>query len=165
MGAGLDGRARVPSDLWSLFAKHQAPVSAKPLIASLLQKAKQDPYAYESKSGGVVELLEDLKTRFLDELHKLEVEEMETAHAYDMEALTLTDSIKYAEKERATKATSLAENEAAAGEAKGSLAQVQKARLASPHITQPLGHPRGFCRFCRKQDQAVDSWRQCHQYL
>ena len=105
------------------LAGKKAPASAKPLIASLLQKANQDPYAYESKSGGVVDLLEDLKEKFLDELHKLETEEMETAHAYDMEALTLTDSIKYAEKERATKATQLAEHEAAAGEAKGTLAQ------------------------------------------
>merc|ERR1719440_2361139 len=108
----------------------KAPEKAKPLIASLLQKSKQDPYAYESKSGGVVELLEDLKEKFLDELHKLEVEEMETAHAYDMEALTLTDSIKFAEKERATKATELAEHEAAAGEAKGTLAQVTAEKAA-----------------------------------
>merc|ERR1719440_1897481 len=108
----------------------KAPEKAKPLIASLLQKSKQDPYAYESSSGGVVGILEDLKTKFLDELHQLEVEEMETAHAYDMEALTLTDSIKYAEKERATKAAELASNEAAAGEAKGTLAQVSAEKAA-----------------------------------
>jgi hypothetical protein len=112
------------------LAGKKAPPSAKPLIASLLQKSKQDPYAYESKSGGVVDLLEDLKEKFLDELHKLETEEMETAHAYDMEALTLTDSIKFAEKERATKATELASNEAAAGEAKGTLAQVSNEKAA-----------------------------------
>merc|ERR1719163_2009209 len=112
------------------LAGKKAPPSAKPLIASLLQKSKQDPYAYESKSGGVVDLLEDLKEKFLDELHKLETEEMETAHAYDMEALTLTDSIKFAEKERATKAAELASNEAAAGEAKGTLAQVSNEKAA-----------------------------------
>jgi chromosome segregation ATPase len=116
----------------------KAPASAKPLIASLLQKARQDPYAYESKSGGVVDLLEDLKEKFLDELHKLETEEMETAHAYDMEALTLTDSIKYAEKERATKATQLAEHEAAAGEAKGTLAQTMAEKAADEEYVADL---------------------------
>merc|ERR1719240_2309016 len=112
------------------LAGKKAPASAKPIISSLLKKSKQDPYAYETKSGGVVDLLEDLKEKFLDELHKLETEEMETAHAYDMEALTLTDSIKFAEKERATKATELASNEAAAGEAKGTLAQVTNEKAA-----------------------------------
>jgi len=120
------------------LAGKKAPASAKPLIASLLQKSKQDPYAYESKSGGVVDLLEDLKEKFLDELHKLEVEEMETAHAYDMEALTLTDSIKFASKERATKATELASNEAAAGEAKGTLAQVSAEKAADEEYLADL---------------------------
>jgi hypothetical protein len=100
--------------------------AAAAMTALLQQKAnlKQDPYAYESKSGGVVDMLKDLKEKFLEEINKLEKEEMETKHAYDMEALTLTDQIKYAEKERATKASELAAHESASAEATGTLAEV-----------------------------------------
>jgi hypothetical protein len=115
---------------FSLLQKvKKVPPSASHTMTALLQ-LKQDPYAYESKSGGVVDLLGDLKEKFLEELNALEKEEMETKHAYDMEALTLTDQIKYAEKERATKASELAAHETASAEAKGTLAEVSTEKAA-----------------------------------
>lgn len=114
---------------FSLLQAKKVPASASKKLTALLQLT-QDPYAYESKSGGVVDLLKDLKEKFLAELNDLEKEEMETKHAYDMEALTLTDQTKYAEKERATKASELAAHESASAEAKGTLAEVSAEKAA-----------------------------------
>merc|ERR1719269_457483 len=82
--------------LQTLAVKARLPAGSKQLITSLLQ---QTPYAYESSSGGVIEMLEKLKEQFYEERNTLEKEEMNGRHAYDMEALTLTDSIKAADKD------------------------------------------------------------------
>jgi outer membrane murein-binding lipoprotein Lpp len=108
--------------------KGKVPKRAEKILAAFIQYA-QNPanpqaYAYESKSGGVVDMLENLKEQFLAERNDLEKEEMNNRHAYDMEALTLTDSIKYAERERAEKASTLSDHKASAAEAKGTLEQV-----------------------------------------
>ena len=115
--------------------KNKVPKHAQKILNAFIQyaqeakKSAQNPanpqaYAYESKSGGVVDMLETLKEQFLEERNTLQKEEMETKHAFDMEALTLTDSVKYAERERNEKAATLSDHKAAAGEAKGTLEQV-----------------------------------------
>merc|ERR1719506_715434 len=102
----------------TMVTTRRIPGSVKPLIAALMQAEDLDeveqptnpPVAgYEAQSGGVVEMLEK--------------EEMETKHAYDLLALSLSDQIKVGEKEAAKKEKGLGEHKVANGEAKAALAQ------------------------------------------
>merc|ERR1719271_184733 len=68
-------------------------------------------------------MLEKLLEEFRGEISALEKEEMETKHAYDLLALSLSDQIKVGEKEAAKKEKSLGEHKVANGEAKAALAQ------------------------------------------
>merc|ERR1719331_521805 len=63
-------------------------------IASLLD-AGQQPAApvYESKAGGVVDLMKDLKKKLVEEKTVVEKEEMKSVGAYNMIAQTLHDQI------------------------------------------------------------------------
>jgi hypothetical protein len=115
--------------------KHRIPAAAKPLITTLLQ---QTPDAYESSTGGVVDMLEQLKEQFYDERNTLEKEEMNSRHAYDMEALTLTDSVKQAEKERSAKAAALSDHKAAAAADKGTLETVAAEKAEDEKYLQDL---------------------------
>jgi len=115
------------------------PAHAKSAIAAFLQKsARQSPSgyvqpeadAYEFQSGGVVEMLEKLLDKFRDELNTLEMDEKQAQHNYDMQALQLKDSIKFAEKEREEKQAEKSAHDEAAAQAKGDLAQTQAAKAA-----------------------------------
>merc|ERR1719390_530183 len=77
---------------------------------------------YEFQSGGVVEMLENLRDKFQKEKNDLEKDEMGAKHAYDLMMMELKDSISAAESMRATKAKMKAGKEADAATDKGSLA-------------------------------------------
>jgi hypothetical protein len=118
--------------LQTMVTTRRIPASVKPLIAALMQEEQDELQptnppvaAYEPQSGGVVEMLEKLKEEFGGERSKLEKEEMEAKHAYDLMALSLSDQIKVGEKEVSKKSASLGEHKAANGEAKGALATEQ----------------------------------------
>merc|ERR1719498_1209068 len=78
--------------------------------------------AYEFQSGGVVDMLENLKDKFTEEKSTLEQDEMKSKHAFDMMLMELTDSTKQAENQRAKKAKTKAQREEDAAAAKGDLA-------------------------------------------
>merc|ERR1719428_2746564 len=59
-----------------------------------------DPAVYKSKSGGIVDVLNDMKEKAEEELSELRKAEMNTKHNYDMLKVSLTDSIKAAEHEK-----------------------------------------------------------------
>jgi hypothetical protein len=116
----------------TMVTTRRIPGAVKPLIAALMQAEDLDELdqptnppvaAYEAQSGGVVEMLEKLLEEFRGEISKLEKEEMETKHAYDLLALSLSDQIKVGEKEAAKKEKGLGEHKVANGEAKAALAQ------------------------------------------
>merc|ERR1719321_2427537 len=134
--------------LQTLTLKARLPKGSKQLITSLLQ---QTPYAYESSSGGVIEMLEKLKEQFYEERNKLEKEEMNTRHAYDMEALTLTDSIRAAEKESGEKKSALSDHKAMAGEAKGTLEMVSAEKAEDEQYLKDLESQ------CRMKAEAFES--------
>jgi hypothetical protein len=115
--------------LQDISLTRRVPASVKPLIAELMQEEDDEAQptnppvaAYEPQSGGIVEMLEKLNEEFGEERSKLEKEEMETKHAYDLLALSLSDQIKVGKKEEAKKSAALGEHKAANGEAKGALA-------------------------------------------
>merc|ERR1719333_1089227 len=97
----------------------------KVLAAFLEEQSSKAPFgapavaAYESQSGGIVEMLEKLEKKFSKELADCEEDE---AHNYDLEMLHLSNSIKAATEDREEKAAVKAERTAAKAEAEGQLA-------------------------------------------
>merc|ERR1719377_29213 len=59
----------------------------------LLQQPQATTVNFESKSGGIVQMMDDLKDKLEDERTKLEQEEMAKQHSFDMMAASLTDAI------------------------------------------------------------------------
>merc|ERR1719335_190995 len=117
--------------LQEVAKKTKVPASAKRTLLSFLAlRSRQDPLAvsapqasaYEFQSGGVVEMLENLMDKFMDEKRELEKDEMGAKHAHDLMMLDLKDSISGAESMRGQKAKIKATREETAAAAKGDLA-------------------------------------------
>merc|ERR1719408_382121 len=116
--------------LQTIATEHRVPDSAQDLMQTLLADDAEQPTnppvaAYESQSGGIVKIMEDLQAKFEEERAALQQEEMEGKHSFDMLELELEDQIAYGTKERDAKAAKANEHKAAAAEAKAELA-VQK---------------------------------------
>jgi len=132
----------------SLLVK--VPEKARRTIAAFLatdSEIRQDPLsvsapeaaAYEFQSGGVVDMLENLKEKFEDELRDLEKEEMNAEHAYELMSVDLKASIKQADGEMNAKAKIKSEKEEAAAEAKGDLADTTAAQKEDSTYLSELG--------------------------
>jgi len=123
----------------SLFAQVSAlknlvliPDTAKKAIDLFLQQGEEtdveglavsapEANAYEFQSSGVVEMLEKLLDKFIDERTTLEKEEMNSKHAYDMLMQDLKAQIAQATQDRGEKAESKAKKLQAKADANGSL--------------------------------------------
>jgi len=93
-------------------------------VLSLLQQAPSGTpavNAYESQSGGIIELLEKFKKKFKKELEDVVKTEMNSAHAFQMEMLHLGDSIESAKSNRNEKAELRAELSQQSAEAQAAL--------------------------------------------
>merc|ERR1719420_1351395 len=105
------------------------PDDAKKVIDAFLQ---QDPdeglavsapeaNAYEFQSGGVVEMLEKLLDKFIEERTTLEKEEMNAKHAYDMLMQDLNAQVSQAKTDRDEKAEFKADTLQSKADAQGDL--------------------------------------------
>jgi hypothetical protein len=105
------------------------PAQAKNIIDAFLQ---QDPdeglavsapeaNAYESQSGGVIEMLEKLLDKFIEERTTLEKEEMNSKHAYDMLMQDLNAQVDQSTTDRGEKAEFKARTLQSKADAKGDL--------------------------------------------
>merc|ERR1719247_2193459 len=112
------------------------PDDAKRAIDAFLQ---QDPdeglavsapeaNAYEFQSGGVVEMLEKLLDKFIEERTTLEKEEMNSKHAYDMLMQDLNAQVSQATTDRGEKAEFKAETLQSKADAKGDLQDTTSTR-------------------------------------
>merc|ERR1719482_1867606 len=113
--------------LQQIASEHRVPDSAQDLMQTLLADDAEQPTnppvaAYESQSGGIVKIMEDLQAKFEEERAALQQEEMEGKHSFDMLELELSDQIAYGTKERDAKAAKANEHKATVAEAKGELA-------------------------------------------
>merc|ERR1719299_351896 len=128
----------------------RVPEKARRTIAAFLatdSEIRQDPLsvsapeaaAYEFQSGGVVDMLENLKEKFEDELRDLEKEEMNAEHAYELMSVDLKASIKQADGEMNAKAKIKSEKEEAAAEAKGDLADTTSMQKEDSTYLSELG--------------------------
>merc|ERR1712061_404897 len=114
------------------------PTEAKHAIDLFLQ---QDPdsglavsapeaYGYEFQSHGIIEVLEKLLDKFIDERTTMEKEEMNTKHAYDMLMQDLTAQIAQAKQDRDEKANTKAKKLEAKAAAEGDLSDTTTTRDA-----------------------------------
>jgi len=114
------------------------PVAAKQAIDAFLQ---QDPdeglavsapeaNAYENQSGGVIEMLEKLLDKFIQERTNLEKEEMNSKHAYDMLMQDLKAQIAQSTSDRDEKSEFKAGTLQSKADAKGDLEDTTSTRNA-----------------------------------
>jgi len=107
------------------------PTETKNALSAFLQQ-QEDPAstysapeanAYESQSGGVIDMLEKLKKQFKDQKLGLEEDEMTAQHGYESIMQELTDNIENAEAEIARRSKVKAEREQDKADAEKDLAQ------------------------------------------
>merc|ERR1719436_896071 len=105
------------------------PKQAKTAIESFLAQDPQDSLAvsapeasgYEFQSHGIIEILEKLLDKFVDEKTALEKEEMNTQHAFEVLMQDLKAQIEQAEQDRTEKAETKAKKLQAKADAEGDL--------------------------------------------
>jgi len=105
------------------------PMKAKKALSAFLQQGQPDGLAYEapeanayeSQSGGVVEMLEKLKVEFAGKKSELDKEEMNAHHAFEQIMQMLSDNIENAEFEVSKKKTGTAETQKLKAETEGNL--------------------------------------------
>lgn len=96
--------AEETSALAQVSVLQKVPEGTKRVLAAFLARSSsaEDPadgeaYAYEFRSGGVQEMLQKLKDKFIEERSQLEKEETNKRHAYELLAQDLQASVKNAE--------------------------------------------------------------------
>lgn len=115
----------------------RVPGPARKALLSFLEEVskKQDPrlsyeapeaYAYESQSGGVMEMLQELHTKFVAEMTALEKEEMIARHAYTSLVQRMKEQTELAEQEVSQKKKHTAERQGDLAEATGAKAEEEK---------------------------------------
>merc|ERR1711865_751539 len=78
------------ASLLQLTTSDKLPMQAKSIISAFLGMSVNDEYeppeanAYESQSGGIIEMLKKLKDEFRSKLSECQKEEMNSKNAYDM---------------------------------------------------------------------------------
>merc|ERR1719159_1061579 len=120
------------------------PTHIKNILTAFIAQASSDDQAfaegialqapegrtYESKAGGIVDMMDKLKDKLEDERTALEQEEMNAQHSYDMMAQSLTDGINANTDSRNEKTATKKQMEESSAEAKGDLSET-KATLAA----------------------------------
>jgi hypothetical protein len=117
------------------------PAEAKKTLDAFLQQSEEpadeglavsapEANAYDFQSSGIIEMLEKLLDKFIDERTVLEKEEMNSKHAYDMLMQDLTAQIDQAEKDRDEKAETKAAKLQAKADAEGDLKDTTTTRDA-----------------------------------
>jgi len=122
-------QAELVQSLLQVSALRLIPSEAKGALASFLQQDPAATYeapeanAYESQSGGIIDMLEKLKKQFKKQKLDLQDEEMTAQHGYESIMQELTDNIENAEAEIARKSKVKAEREQDKADAEKDLAQ------------------------------------------
>jgi hypothetical protein len=90
-------------------------------VESVTQEAAPEANAYDFQSHGIIEMLEKLLDKFIDERTTLEKEEMNSKHAYGMLMQDLEAQISQAATDRGEKAEAKAKTLQAKADAEGTL--------------------------------------------
>jgi len=97
-----------------------------------------EAYGYEFQSQGVIDMLEKLLDKFIDERTVLEKEEMNSKHAFDMLIQDLTAQIAQAKQDREEKAETKAKKLQAKADAEGDLTDTTTTRDADQKYLDDL---------------------------
>jgi len=126
------------------------PPEAKKALDLFLMQSSEEPAdeglavsapeanAYEFQSHGIIEMLEKLLDKFVDERTALEKEEMNSKHAYDMLMQDLTAQIEQATADRTEKAETKAKKLQAKADAEGDLEDTTTTRDADQKYLDDL---------------------------
>lgn len=94
----------------------------KDLPEKAVSLLSQDPAAFESKSGGVLELLNDMEEKFKKKLHDCKMSELHRKQNWELETQRLVDLIQKGNDAISERQTSLGERKADEGKSKQLLA-------------------------------------------
>jgi len=97
-----------------------------------------EAYGYEFQSQGVIDMLEKLLDKFIDERTVLEKEEMNSKHSFDMLIQDLTAQIAQAKQDREEKAETKAKKLQAKADAEGDLTDTTTTRDADQKYLDDL---------------------------
>jgi len=106
--------------------------------SSPLDVSAPEAHTFDSQSGGIIDMMNELQSKMEDESEKLTADEMDGKHTYQMLAQTLTDQI---EKQTATsgrRASTKKAKEAEAAAWKGELADTEAAKDADEKYVADL---------------------------
>lgn len=139
-----DGNIPGASMLQLSMEDKRMPAKAKSLIAAFLGLDDADQFeppeanAYESQSGGIIEMLKKLKDEFRAKLGQCQKEEMNRAHAVNMVQQDLTDSIDNANKDIEEKTAEKESKKEKIAEDKKELASTIEVKAADEHLLENL---------------------------
>jgi len=121
------------------------PVLAAFLAENVMSRGSGAPdvAAFETKSGGIITMLEGLLEKFEKELRDVESAETNKVQNYDMNKQQLTDLLAYSNNNRDEKAASKAGLTSESGKAKGDLAATQKSKAADEKTTAEMNSVHG----------------------
>jgi len=124
--------ADVAQLLMQVHSSNMVPAKAKAVLEAFLQETAQsgapEANAYESQSGGVIDMLEKLKMKFQDQRLVLEKEEMSAKGAYQVLNQQLTDDVKADKKAVDAKTAAKAGRLEDAAQAKGDMTVTEKTK-------------------------------------
>jgi len=95
---------------------------------SLLQVSAPEANAYEFSSQSIVDMLQKLLDKFIDERHTLETEELDSKHAYELLKADLESEIEQGTSQRTEKSATKAKHLQAKADAEGSLQDTTSTR-------------------------------------
>jgi uncharacterized coiled-coil DUF342 family protein len=139
-----DGNIPGASMLQLSMNDKRMPAKAKSLISAFLGLEDADQFeppeanAYESQSGGIIEMLKKLKDEFRAKLGQCQKEEMNRAHAVNMVQQDLSDSIENANKDIEEKTAEKEAKKEKIAEDKKELASTIEVKAADEHLLENL---------------------------
>jgi len=129
--------ATAQASMMLLQKQAKAEPAMRSVLAALLQmdtESKQDGApdvaAYQSQSGGILEMLGGLEKKFKEELADTEAAETSRVQNYDMNMIQLSDLLSHSNADREAKAETKATRAAESAKAKGDLADTKTALAA-----------------------------------
>lgn len=128
-------RTIAQAPLTTLLLQGKLPKAARGAIEAFLARSDDsydppDAHGYEFQSSGVLDMLEKLKEKFVDERTALEKEELKKHHAYELIVADLKDSIKISQTAVTEKTQLVAKDDQVVAEKKGSLEETEATKAA-----------------------------------
>jgi hypothetical protein len=105
---------------------------------SLTQQPQAHVKNYESKSGGIVTALEDMKDKAEENLNQLRREETKSRHAFELLKQGIMDQVATIEKQIATSKSALSSSSEALGKAEGDLSKTEAVKNADEEYVKNL---------------------------